>query len=568
MTGQSMTQMRIGLAQINPRVGDIEHNIALIREYVGKAQHSGVHLLLFPEMVVTGYPIEDLTHRSSLQRESVAATNHLAASLETEGFGEMAVVVGYLDQSENGKSARNCAAVIHRGQVRARYVKRHLPNYGVFDEYRNFTPGESTLLFRHCGVDVAIAICEDIWQEGAAMAEVAARNPGLVVVINGSPYERKKDDQRRDLVARRAMQIGAPLCYVNMTGGQDDLVFDGDSIVVDAAGRVVARAPQFEDGLMVVDLDLIANSTTSDLVITDGPLPPYEKLVPGVAVKLEEEAEIWSALVMGLRDYVKKNGFESVVLGLSGGIDSAVVATLAVDALGKESVHGVAMPSKYSSEHSMEDAKQLAINLGIHFSVIEIQPVVDAFLRSFEMTGLAEENVQARVRGTTLMGLSNQHGHLVLATGNKSELAVGYSTLYGDAVGGFAPIKDIFKSDVWRLAKWRNRYAEGEGERAPIPSNSITKEPSAELRPDQRDSDSLPPYPILDQILTIYIEANGSIDAITGAGFAPELALRVITLVDRAEYKRRQYPPGTKVSHLAFGKDRRLPLTSSWRERI
>ncbi|MGA1706863.1 MAG: nitrilase-related carbon-nitrogen hydrolase, partial [Candidatus Nanopelagicaceae bacterium] len=281
MTGQSMTQMRIGLAQINPRVGDIEHNIALIREYVGKAQHSGVHLLLFPEMVVTGYPIEDLTHRSSLQRESVAATNHLAASLETEGFGEMAVVVGYLDQSENGKSARNCAAVIHRGQVRARYVKRHLPNYGVFDEYRNFTPGESTLLFRHCGVDVAIAICEDIWQEGAAMAEVAARNPGLVVVINGSPYERKKDDQRRDLVARRALQIGAPLCYVNMTGGQDDLVFDGDSIVVDAAGRVVARAPQFEDGLMVVDLDLIANSTTSDLVITDGPLPPYEKLVPG-----------------------------------------------------------------------------------------------------------------------------------------------------------------------------------------------------------------------------------------------------------------------------------------------
>jgi NAD+ synthase (glutamine-hydrolysing) len=265
---------------------------------------------------------------------------------------------------------------------------------------------------------------------------------------------------------------------------------------------------------------------------------------------------------------VKKNGFDSVVLGLSGGIDSAVVATLAVDALGKESVYGVAMPSKYSSEHSMEDAKQLAINLGIHFSVIEIQPVVDAFLRSFEMTGLAEENVQARVRGTTLMGLSNQHGHLVLATGNKSELAVGYSTLYGDAVGGFAPIKDIFKSDVWRLAKWRNRYAEGEGERAPIPSNSITKEPSAELRPDQRDSDSLPPYPILDQILTIYIEANGSIDAITGAGFAPELALRVITLVDRAEYKRRQYPPGTKVSHLAFGKDRRLPLTSAWRERI
>lgn len=519
-------------------------------------------------MVITGYPIEDLAHRQSLQRESSAAVQHLAMSLDAEGFGELAIVIGFLDQSQDGESARNCAAVIHRGEVRARYVKRHLPNYGVFDEYRNFTPGDSTLVFRHCGVDVALAICEDIWQEGAAMAEVASRNPGLLVVINGSPYEREKDDQRRNLVSRRAMQIGAPLCYVNMTGGQDDLVFDGDSIVVDAAGKVVARAPQFEDGLMVVDLDLMANTALPDVVITDGPVPPYEKLVPGIAIKLEEEAEIWSALVMGLRDYVKKNGFQSVVLGLSGGIDSAVVASLAVDALGSESVYGVAMPSKYSSEHSMGDAKQLAINLGIHFSVVDIQPVVDAFLRSIEMTGLAEENVQARVRGTTLMGLSNQHGHLVLATGNKSELAVGYSTLYGDAVGGFAPIKDIFKSDVWRLAKWRNRYAEGEGSTAPIPSNSITKEPSAELRPDQRDSDSLPPYPILDQILTIYIEANGSIDAITGAGFASELALRVITLVDRAEYKRRQYPPGTKVSHLAFGKDRRLPLTSAWRERI
>ena len=568
MTGQSITQMRIGLAQVNPRVGDIAHNVALIREYVAKAQQGGAHLLLFPEMVITGYPIEDLAHRQSLQRESVAATTQLASTLEAEGYGEIAIVIGYLDQSENGKSARNCAAILHRGEVRARYIKRHLPNYGVFDEYRNFAPGDSTLLFRHCGVDIALAICEDIWQEGAAMVEVASRNPGLLVVINGSPYEREKDDQRLNLVSRRALQIGAPLCYVNMTGGQDDLVFDGDSIVVDAAGKVVARAPQFEDGLMLVDLDLRANSANPDLVITDGPLPAYEKLVPGIAVRLEEEAEIWSALVMGLRDYVRKNGFESVALGISGGIDSAVVATLAVDALGSENVYGVAMPSKYSSAHSLDDAKQLAINLGIHFSVVEIQPVVDAFLGAIEMTGLAEENVQARVRGTTLMGLSNQDGHLVLATGNKSELAVGYSTLYGDAVGGFAPIKDIFKTDVWRLAKWRNRYAEGEGQQPPIPSNSITKEPSAELRPGQRDSDSLPPYPILDQILTIYIEANGSIDAITGAGFASELALRVITLVDRAEYKRRQYPPGTKVSHLAFGKDRRLPLTSAWREKI
>jgi len=567
----AITQLRVALAQMNPRLGDIPFNSALVMEYAQKAQSMGAHLVLFPEMVITGYPIEDLAHRQTLQESSARTVEALAKSLQDGGMGEMAIVVGYLDHGspEIGKSsALNRAAIIHRGEVKARYTKRHLPNYGVFDEYRNFTAGGTSLIFRHCGVDVAIAICEDIWQEGEAMAELATRSPGVLAVINGSPYERDKDDQRLALVSRRAMQIGAPLCYVNMTGGQDDLVFDGDSIVVDAAGRVVARAPQFEDGLMVVDLDVRANSAVPDLILTDGFLPPYEKLVPGIASRLEDEAEVWSALVMGLRDYVAKNGFQSVILGLSGGIDSALVATLAVDALGAEHVHGVAMPSRYSSEHSLEDAKQLAINLGIHFNVVAIQPMVDAFLTAVEMTGLAEENVQARVRGTTLMGFSNQHGHLVLATGNKSELAVGYSTLYGDAVGGFAPIKDIFKGDVWRLAKWRNRYAESEGAMPPIPSNSITKEPSAELRPDQRDSDSLPPYPILDQILTIYIEANGSIDAITDAGFAKDLAVRVITLVDRAEYKRRQYPPGTKVSNLAFGKDRRLPLTSSWREQI
>lgn len=574
-----LTPLRVALAQINPRVGDIDYNLELVIEYAKKAQGAGAHLLLLPEMVITGYPIEDLAHRRTLQQRSRAAVADLALRLNVEGMGEMAIVLGFLDQGPQSNpelkpAALNSAALIHRGEVKGRYVKRHLPNYGVFDEYRNFTAGDRSLIFRHCGVDIAVAICEDIWVDGRvddridAMAELATKSPGLLVVINGSPYERNKDDQRLALVSRRAMQIGAPLCYVNMTGGQDDLVFDGDSIVVDATGRVIARAPQFEDGLMVVDLDLKAGSAEPDLVVTDGPVPPYEKLIPGIALRLEEEGEIWSALVMGLRDYVLKNGFTSVALGISGGIDSAIVAALAVDALGGERVHGVAMPSKYSSAHSLEDAKQLAINCGIHFRVVPIQPMVDAFLASLELTGLAEENVQARVRGTTLMGISNQEGHLILATGNKSELAVGYSTLYGDAVGGFAPIKDIFKSDVWRLAKWRNEFAVSEGKTPPIPSNSITKEPSAELRPDQRDSDSLPPYPILDQILTIYIEANGSIDAITGAGFAKELAQRVITLVDRAEYKRRQYPPGTKVSHLAFGKDRRLPLTSSWRESI
>ncbi len=562
-----MTQMRVALAQINPRLGDIKYNLDLVMDNARKAGAHRAHLLLLPEMVVTGYPVEDLSLRSSLQQASSAALQELASTLVGEGLGEMAIVVGYLDRGTSNL-ARNCAAVLHRGEVRARYTKRHLPNYGVFDEYRNFEAGNSTLIFRHCGVDVAIAICEDIWQGGDAMTQLAERSPGLLAVINGSPYERRKDDQRLALVQRRAIEMGSPLCYVNMTGGQDDLVFDGDSIVVDAAGRVIARAPQFEEGLMVVDLDLRAFSSTPDLVITDGPLPPYEKLVPGVAIHLSDEAEVWSALVMGLKDYVGKNGFTSVLLGLSGGIDSALVAALAADAIGAENVYGVSMPSRYSSQHSLDDAKELAINLSLNYEVVPIQPMVDAFLAATELTGLAEENVQARVRGTTLMGISNQRGHLVLATGNKSELAVGYSTLYGDAVGGFAPIKDIFKSDVWKLAKWRNAFAEEEGQVPPIPVSSITKEPSAELRPDQKDSDSLPEYPILDQILTIYIEQNGSIEAITGAGFAKELAQRVITMVDRAEYKRRQYPPGTKVSHLAFGKDRRLPLTSLWREQI
>jgi len=567
----AITQMRVALAQVNPKLGAIASNVELVVENVRKAQGQGAHLVLFPEMVITGYPVEDLSHRKTLREASSRAVREIASLLAREGMGEIAVLVGYLDSSIEGDRALNAAAILHRGEVKGRYIKRHLPNYGVFDEYRNFEAGTNSLVFRHCGVDIAIAICEDIWRDGEAMTEIASRSPGLVAVINGSPYERNKDDVRLALVQKRAMQIGAPLCYVNMVGGQDDLVFDGDSIVVDAAGRVIARAPQFEEGVMVVDLDLRACSSSTalgqpDLIVTDGPLPPYGKLVPGVAVRLGPEAEVWSALVMGVRDYVMKNGFTSALLGLSGGIDSALVATLAVDALGAENVYGVSLPSKYSSQHSLEDAKQLAINLGLNYSVIPIQPMVDAFLNATTLTGVAEENVQARVRGTTLMGISNQQGQLVLATGNKSELAVGYSTLYGDAVGGFAPIKDIFKSDVWRLAKWRNEFAISEGQQPPIPVNSIEKEPSAELRPGQRDSDSLPSYPILDQILTIYIEANGSIDAIVAAGFSKELALRVITMVDRAEYKRRQYPPGTKVSNLAFGKDRRLPLTSLWRE--
>lgn len=407
---------------------------------------------------------------------------------------------------------------------------------------------------------------EDIWQEGGPVAELAKRNIGLFLVPNGSPFEANKDDVRLALVQRRAKQINAPLAYVNMAGGQDDLVFDGDTIVVDSDGSVIARAPQFEEGLMVIDLDVKLASSDPDLIISEPPILKYKKLIHGVAPRLDDLAEIWQALVVGLRDYVIKNKFPSVVLGLSGGIDSAVVAAIAVDAIGADRVHGIALPSKYSSDHSLSDAKQLAINTGVKYRIIEIEPMVQSFISNLGLSGLAEENVQARVRGTTLMGLSNQEGHLVLATGNKSELAVGYSTLYGDAVGGYAPIKDLYKTQVWALANWRNEIAKKNGQTPPIPANSIIKEPSAELRPGQKDSDSLPDYKVLDQLLHIYIDQDGGRPGAIAAGFDAALVDRVVQLVDRAEYKRRQYPPGTKISGKAFGKDRRLPITSHWKE--
>jgi NAD+ synthase (glutamine-hydrolysing) len=351
-----------------------------------------------------------------------------------------------------------------------------------------------------------------------------------------------------------------------MTGGQDDLVFDGDSIVVAADGKVLARTAQFEEQLIIVDIDCAQESSKPDVIISANPATVSESASFSIAVPLSDEAEMWNALVLGLKDYVGKNGFRSVVLGLSGGIDSALVAAIAIDALGAKRVNGVAMPSKYSSDHSIEDAQAMADATGIHFRVTPIAPMVDAYLDNLVLKGLAEENLQARVRGTTLMGISNQEGHLVLATGNKSELAVGYSTLYGDAVGGFAPIKDIYKSDVWALARYRNALALERGEIAPIPVRSISKEPSAELRPDQKDSDSLPDYLLLDQVLRAYVDEDHGYQALLADGFDPDLVRRVISLVDKAEYKRRQYPPGTKVSARAFGKDRRLPMTSRWNE--
>jgi NAD+ synthase (glutamine-hydrolysing) len=553
-------KLRIALAQVNPTVGDLAANAALVRENFASAQDAGAHIAVFPEMVLTGYPVEDLALRPSFQVASQKAIAQLASELT----GETVAIVGYLDQV-NG-APQNMVAVISGGAVKARYAKCHLPNYGVFDEFRNFVPGDKTLVVRIHGVDVGIAICEDLWIDGGITDQLAERKPGLVIVPNGSPYERAKDDVRLALVTKRARQAGAPLVYVNMTGGQDDLVFDGDSIVVNADGAVIARAPQFEDGIAVVDIDVQTQTSSPDVVISEDEAKIDRTLIPGVAVRLDDREEIWQALVIGLRDYVEKNGFRSVVIGLSGGIDSALVAAIAIDALGAKRVNGVAMPSKYSSSHSISDAQALADATGIHFRTVPIAPMVDAYLANLTLKGLAEENLQARVRGTTLMGISNQEGHLVLATGNKSELAVGYSTLYGDAVGGFAPIKDIYKTDVWALSRWRNEIARTRGEAEPIPVSSIEKEPSAELRPDQRDSDSLPDYLLLDRVLTAYVDDDQGSAALIAAGFDEALVRRVIAMVDRAEYKRRQYPPGTKVSKRAFGKDRRLPMTSRWQE--
>lgn len=557
-------KLRVALAQINPTVGNLEGNSAQIRAQCMQAHQEGAQIILFPEMVLTGYPVEDLALRPSFRAASIDAIHLLARNLASDGVGDLTAFVGYLDQAAHGP--QNALAVIHDGKVQGRYIKSHLPNYGVFDEYRNFVPGDSTMVVRIHSVDIALAICEDIWPDGGITSKIATRTPGLVLVPNGSPFERQKDDVRCALVTKRARQIGAPLVYVNMTGGQDDLVFDGDSIVVDAQGEVIARAPQFEDGLMLVDLDLQEKTGAPDLIISESETNLGKSLIPGIASRLDDREEIWQALVVGLRDYVEKNGFRSVVVGLSGGIDSALVTAIAIDALGAKRVNAVAMPSKYSSAHSIEDAQALADITGIHFRIVPISPMVDAFMENLILKGIAEENLQARVRGTTLMGISNQEGHLVLATGNKSELAVGYSTLYGDAVGGFAPIKDIYKVDVWALARWRNALAISLGQLPPIPVNSIEKEPSAELRPDQKDSDSLPDYVLLDQILARYVDEDQGASTLVEAGFDEALVARIIGLVDKAEYKRRQYPPGTKVSARAFGKDRRLPMTSSWRE--
>ncbi|XCM32582.1 NAD+ synthase [Streptomyces parvus] len=582
-----MPQLRLALNQIDSTVGDLAGNSEAIVHWTRHAAEQGAHLVAFPEMVLTGYPVEDLALRSSFVEASRQALRALAARLDAEGFGELPVVVGYLDRSEHAAarygqpagSPRNAAAVLHRGGIALNFAKHHLPNYGVFDEFRYFVPGDSMPVVRVHGIDVALAICEDLWQDGGRVPAARSAGAGLLLSINASPYERDKDDTRLELVRKRAQEAGCTTAYLAMIGGQDELVFDGDSIVVDKEGEVIARAPQFSEGSVILDLELPAAAAEAPsgvvddglridhVVLSDEPVAAYEpELAGGYAERLEDEEEIYSALVEGLRAYAAKNGFSSVLIGLSGGIDSAICAAIACDALGAQNVYGVSMPSKYSSDHSKGDAAELARRTGLNFRTVPIAPMFDAYMESLELTGLAEENLQARLRGTTLMAISNQEGQIVLAPGNKSELAVGYSTLYGDAVGAYGPIKDVYKSSVFRLAKWRNRAAEERGQTPPIPEASITKPPSAELRPGQVDTDSLPDYEVLDAILELYVDRDQGMDAIVAAGFDAELVAKTLRMVDTAEYKRRQYPPGTKISPKGFGKDRRLPITNRWRE--
>ncbi|MEU9758596.1 NAD+ synthase [Streptomyces sp. NPDC047985] len=586
-----MPQLRLALNQIDSTVGDLSGNAEAIVHWTRHSAEQGAHLVAFPEMMLTGYPVEDLALRPSFVDASRRALRALAARLDAEGLGELPVVVGYLDRSEAAQprygqpagAPQNAAAVLHRGQVALTFAKHHLPNYGVFDEFRYFVPGDSMPVVRVHGVDVALAICEDLWQDGGRVPAARTAGAGLLLSINASPYERDKDDTRLELVRKRAQEAGCTTAYLAMIGGQDELVFDGDSIVVDRDGEVIARAPQFAEGCVVLDLDLPAAANGAEAasgmvndglridraVLSEDPLPAYEpELTGGYAERLDDDEELYSALVVGLRAYAAKNGFGSVLIGLSGGIDSALVAAIACDALGAQNVYGISMPSKYSSDHSKGDAAELARRTGLNFRTVPIEPMFDAYLGSLGLTGLAEENLQARLRGTLLMAVSNQEGQIVLAPGNKSELAVGYSTLYGDSVGAYGPIKDVYKTSVFRLAKWRNRAAEERGQTPPIPEASITKPPSAELRPDQVDTDSLPDYDVLDRILELYVDQDRGLSDIVAAGFDEVLVAKILRMVDTAEYKRRQYPPGTKISAKVFGKDRRLPITNRWRESV
>ncbi|KXP14647.1 NAD+ synthase [Tsukamurella pseudospumae] len=575
-----MTPLRVAACQINPVVGDLDANVTRITAAARDAAQSGAQVAVFGEMALTGYPVEDLLLRRSFAVDSRQAVQRLALALDDAGCGDLIVVVGFLDRDPDAPEtstnptggARNAAGVLHGGELVARYDKHFLPNYGVFDEKRWFTPGDRLVVLDVDGVRLGLAICEDVWWPDGPVAGLGELGVDAVLCLNASPFEVGKPAQRREILAARVAEGGAPIVYVNLVGGQDELVFDGDSFTA-LPGSDWAPGPQFTEATTFTEVAALSREPAGavegwTVESVDLPARPAASLHAGAtpAGRLDELAQIWGALVTGTRDYVHKVGGRTVGLGMSGGIDSALVAVIAADAVGADNVYGVGMPSKYSSDHSKDDAADQAHRMGIHFRFEPIEHMVESFVGQLHLAGLAEENIQARCRGMTLMSLSNLDGHLVLATGNKSELAVGYSTIYGDAVGAYAPIRDVEKSLVWELARWRNGVAVERGETPPIPENSITKEPSAELRPDQKDSDSLPDYDVLDDILRRYVEQDQGVAEIAEAGYEPELIRKVARLVDRAEYKRRQYPLGPKITPKAFGRDRRMPVTNRWHD--
>ncbi len=550
-----MDHIRIAGAQLNLTVGDLETNTSRIVETIAWAHAQQAQIVVFPELSISGYPPEDLVLRDGFVTANLDALGKIA-----ESVGDIVAVVGFVDRADEideepddatSRTVANAAAILHQGQIVGTYHKVLLPNYGVFDESRYFVRGGAPAdLHRVIGVNLGVSVCEDIWLADGPPAQQAASGAEVLININASPYDFGKAAAREQMLVGRARAAGVPLVYVNLVGGQDELVFDGGSLVVAAAGTVLHRSPQFVEDRFVVDVPLAG----------DAPGP-----VGSLATPMGPNEELYSALATGLGDYVRKNGFKHVVIGLSGGIDSALTAALAADALGPENVWGISMPSRFSSEGSIHDSKELADLLGIRFNVLPMDDIFQAHLKALEPVfvgtefGVAEENLQARVRGALIMAVSNKFGGMVVATGNKSEMAVGYATLYGDMAGGYAVLKDVFKMQVYELSRWRNRNG------IVIPQSIIDKAPSAELRADQKDSDSLPEYPILDAILERYIEEDRSIGSIVAEGYDEAVVRRVCGLVDHNEYKRRQAAPGVKISVKAFGKDRRLPITSKYR---
>jgi len=577
-----LKRLRLGMAQVNTVVGDFAGNTQKILGAINEARSLEVDLLTFPELAICGYPPEDL-----LLKPQFIEQNLRCLSRVVDGSSGLAVVVGFVDAREDIYDA---AAVIHDGKMVGVYHKIYLPNYGVFDENRYFRAGSECPVYVLSGVAIGVSICEDIWYEAGPATVEAHSGAEVIVNISASPYHFGKGDSRERMLATRALDNVAIFAYNNLVGGQDELVFDGNSMVVDEKGRLIARGKQFEEDLIVADLDVESVFRTrlhdprwrketpllqeqrwrvSKTVISEAPAEPLKPLLPERPLQVRPPlGEVYDALVLGTRDYVRKNGFDRVLIGLSGGIDSSLVAAIAVDALGSAKVVGVAMPSRYSSAGSVSDAELLARNLGIELVTVPIEKAFKAYLDMLAgpfgraEPDVAEENIQARIRGNVLMALSNKFGWLVLTTGNKSEMATGYATLYGDMAGGFAVVKDVPKTMVYELSRYRNSVAG----RELIPSTVIEKQPSAELRPEQKDIDTLPPYELLDPILTAYVEEDKSIEQIVAMGFDEEMVKRTVRLVDRSEYKRRQAAPGTKITPRAFGRDRRLPITSRFTE--